>query len=241
MGKSTDGFDYDDPDETEAGSRRVIQGSKFVFTNESVWIDQDENEVPADRELIIAERVRLLQKWGKNGGPPLESRFLDPGEKKPDIEKLNDATPRSEWRTGFNGKPEGPWQLSWVVYLFDPKNGAKATYITSTTGGNMAIGALSEQVKNIRKLYGDDKIYPVVTLSDTFMPTQWGGRQRPDFKVLRFVRFGNGNEALSAPEKRALPPAKEAKKPAPETTGNTGIEVIEKPTLKEEVDDEIPF
>jgi hypothetical protein len=75
----------------------------------------------------------------------------------------------------------------------------------------------------MRKSRGE-KVCAVVTLSDTFMNTQFGGRQRPHFIVQRWVRLGGGEQpALAAPEPPSLP----------------GLEVVAEPTMSEQMKDEI--
>jgi hypothetical protein len=248
-----DGFDVD-ADESDIGPRRVIQGGKIKFTNDFVWTDSDEEEVPGELELVVADRARVLQKWGADGAP-LESRFLEPDEKWPDVDALNAKTPRSEWREGF-GNMVGPWQCSWVIYLLNPLTGDKFTYVTSTVGGHMAVGDLSDKIRVMRRLRGA-RVYPVVTLSDTHMQTKFGGRQRPDFKVVRWVAL-EGDTALPAPETpRALPaqeqsaaavvPSTTAPEPKPKKSAagkkvdTSGMTVVEEPSTEEVLGDKIRF
>ena len=221
----TDGFDIDI--EEQDFPRRVIQGGKLKFTNDGIWVDSDENEIPPTLELIVVDRQRTLQKWGRDGAP-LESRFLEPDEPWPNIEALNNSAPRSEWREAF-GQMQGPWQCSWILYFFDPVSGDKYTYVTATTGGHMCVGDLSDKIKMIRKVRG--RVHPVVTLATTHMNTKFGGRERPSFKVVRWVRLG-GDGIL--PASSETPPAL----PAQDTPG---MAVVEEPTVAEIVNDKIRF
>jgi hypothetical protein len=115
-----------------------------------------------------------------------------------------------------------------------------------------------------------EHVYPVVTLSDTFMNTRYGGRQRPYFKIQRFITFGSellpppdsptlagppsnppaltGSAAAPIPETK---PAAETKPPAetkPSKQGGmktvdaqSGLKTVDPPTAKEVVKDEIPW
>ena len=94
------------------------------------------------------------------------------------MEALNDATPRSEWTEGPDGKPRGPWQAQHVVYLLDLKTGERFTWPTGTIGGARSVSDLVDKTKWMRRFRGP-AVYPVVTLSDCFMNTRFGGRQRP--------------------------------------------------------------
>jgi hypothetical protein len=67
----------------------------------------------------------------------------------------------------------------------------------------------------------DLNVHAVVTLGDTFMKTKWGGRQRPHFKIVRWVRLG-GEAGV---EVAALPPA---------TTP------VQEPSVSEDLNDALP-
>jgi hypothetical protein len=101
---------------------------------------------------------------------------------------------------------------------------------------------LVDQIQLMRKVRGQH-VYPVVELSHTFMPTRYGGRERPCIIIEKWISFGPDGGVLPAPHAPSLtgpaaenPPA--AAKPAP-----TKAEFLEvKPvSAKEVVDDEIRF
>jgi hypothetical protein len=217
-----DGFDVDAEKQDNDAKQRVIQGVRLRFTNDFVWTDDDEEEIPKDLELVVVDRQRVLQKWGPDN-VPLETRWLTPEEKWPDVEKLNAAVPKKEWRDGING-PTGPWQCQWVLYLLNLQTLDKYTYPTSTTGGHIAVGDLSDRIKTMRLLRGA-RVYPVVRLSDAFMNTKFGGRQRPAFKIMRFIEMGPDGTTLPAGDTQAL----------------THERVVEEPTTKEVLNDSVDF
>ncbi len=190
--KRSDGFDDDD-----GVGASIIKGEKLKFTNTGEWVDGDGDPIAADREFLIVELMKVNQKW--IDGKPVETHILGSGECFPDIEKLNAEAPRSEWREAF-GKMAGPWQNSFVLYLLDPKTMRGFTFPTSTAGGFRAVFELKGDVYRARMLQGDN-VYPVVTLADTHMKTQYGGRQRPAFKIVRFVPIGGqARPLLEQPE-----------------------------------------
>ena len=139
-----DGFDgFTDEAEGEDQDRfvggRVIQGTRINFTNEAIWVDAAKEKLPSDLELIVVDIGRVVQKWGKDNlpsGPPIT---LEPNQKFPDINALNEKCPKSEWRERF-GKLEGPYQAQYVVYLWDPAvTMNKYTWPTSTIGGHICV------------------------------------------------------------------------------------------------------
>jgi hypothetical protein len=196
----------------------IIQGNLIKFTNEAQWVLRDGNELSANLELIVVDVARIVQKWWDQ--QPVETIILEPHQKFPDIEEMNEKVPRKEWIEGPDGKPRGPWQAQHVVYLLDPNPMDKYTFPTGTTGGRIAVGDLRDKIILRRRLQGPN-VYPVVRLSDTFFPTRYGGRQRPSFKIERWVRLGGeGGEvqALSPPTppittKEADLPLQEVKEP----------------------------
>jgi len=127
-----------------------------------------------------------------------------------------------------DGKPQGPWSCQWVIYLIDPSTLDKFSFPTNTTGGHIAVGDISDRIKNMRRFRGEH-VYPVITLSDAFMNTRFGGRQRPHFEVKRWVKL-DGERG----EVEALPPP-------PQQTTALSLSEVKEPSLKEEMADEIPF
>jgi hypothetical protein len=210
-------------DTDDKQSDRVIQGTRLVFTNDFVWETSDEEEFPGNRELVVVETLRILQKWIEHR--VTETVHVAADQKWPNVDKLNDQCPRSEWQEqGQNGQPQGPWQRTRVVYLVDLETMEKFTFASGTIGADIGVHELRDRIR-MRRRFSGATVYPVITLGDTFMSTRWGGRQRPDFKIVRWVQFGHDNKALPAPAPTALPPAstKEAldkfaddKKPEPE-------------------------
>src|SRR5262249_3800737 len=98
--------------------------------------------------------------------------------------------------------------------------------------------ALVAQTKLMRS-YKGEFVYPLVELSHTFMPTSYGGRERPNLVIKNWVRFGEGGSlVLPTPNKPALTTVES--KPAA-TSNPLGMQVVEKPTAKEVTEDEIIF
>jgi hypothetical protein len=131
--RAIDGFDgFEDAvegEEDRAPSNRVIQGTLVKFTNEYTWTTPEGEELPPDLELVVVDIGRVVQKW--KDGNPVETVVLAPGEKFPNIEKLNAQVPRSEWAEGPNGKPRGPYQAQHLVYMVDLKTMTKFTFATA--------------------------------------------------------------------------------------------------------------
>jgi hypothetical protein len=223
-----EGYVDDVEGEQEQSSGRLIQGVHTKFTNEAAWIRNDSgDELPAGLELIVLEILRVVVKWGEDRPIDEETRILAPGERWPDIAALNDASPKSEWREGPDGKMHGPWMAQRYVYMVDPQTMTRFTWPTSTTGGRICIDDIVDRTKLTRK-YRGAHVFPVVTLGNVFMKTRFGGRQRPTFEVVRWIPLGDGG-ALPAPDlpKLQSPP--------------TAPTEVKPPSAKEVTDDEIKW
>jgi hypothetical protein len=220
IAKTHDGFDYEDGTEGEERTS-VIKGTLVKFTNDASWVVHGDEELPDDLELAVIDIGRVVQKWAD--GNPVETRVLAPDEKFPDIKQLNADTPREEWIEGPDGQERGPWQAQHLVYLLDLETMDVYTYATGTVGGSIAVRDIRERTNWMRRLRGSD-VFPVVTLSDVHMNTRFGGRQRPHFKVARWVALGsNGGDGVAVEGPKA-----------PQLTA------LKKPTVAEEIGDELP-
>jgi len=218
-----DGFDtYGEVDQ------RLIQGMQIKFTNEYTWVTKAGEEMPTNEDFVASEVKRVEAKWTKDKNAPPQTRVLLPGEKFPDMKKLNDETPRSEWVEGPNGEAKGPWEIQHYLYLLN-RLMKRYTYVANTIGGNIAVPELVQQVRDARLVYGPDT-YAKVRLSDTWMKTRYSpaGRQRPHFIVVGYVRrrgSGGGGKQVELPD----------------LTETGKLEHLDKPTAKQVLDDEIAF
>jgi len=217
---NVDGFaGYESGDQQQTSN--VIQGSVVKFSNEANWVTRDGMELSPDFELAAVDVARVVQKWQDQ--MPVETRKLGPGEKFPDLDQLNTDTPRSEWGKGPDGQPRGPWQKQHILYLLDPATLDQFSFPTGTIGGAAAISELVLKIKWMRKLKGPH-VFPVVCLSDKFMQTKFGGRQRRNFLIKRWVTMGNGGEEqvlLPAPAAPSLAPGQAA---VPENSADESAE-----------------
>jgi hypothetical protein len=184
----------------------------------------DGEDLPSELELIVVDIGRVVQRW--KSGQPIETIVLAPGQKYPDINELNAKVPRTEWEEGPDGKPRGPWQAQFIVYLLNGQTMDRYTFPTGTTGGAIAVRDLVDRTNWMRRLRGPG-VFPVVALADAFMRTRFGGRQRPRFDIKRWVKFGDDGAALPAAETPLLP--------------NQGAQEVMAPTAVEATGDSIPF
>jgi hypothetical protein len=241
------GFE-DSVEGAEEQSNRGIQGL-VKFTNEALWVTREGEELSDKLELIAANIERVVQKWTPDNSAPVETIILEPGQKFPDVKKLNEEAPKSEWVEGPDGNPRGPWQAEYRVYLLHFESMERYTFVTTTIGGGIAVRELRDKTMWMRRFRGT-QVYPVVTLSDVFMNTRFGGRQRPHFVIVRWITLGPEHiGALPMPEQPTLtgsaaaptPSTKSAPDQPAATSTPSGMRTVEPPTAKEVTGDEIRF
>src|SRR5262245_42557662 len=179
-----DGFasGYSEPLALGGGSSgaNVPSGEKLKFTNAAVWTDPNGDVVRA--KLVALNVINRVQKWPGDGGPPVETITLEPGEAWPDIAALNERC-KHEWYEKF-GKLVGPWMGEHVVLFFDPANMTRYWWPspTQTIGACICVRSIIEQTQLMRR-FKKALVYPLVELSHTHMNTQFGGRERPHLDI----------------------------------------------------------
>jgi hypothetical protein len=178
------------------------------------FVTREGEVIGPERELVALGLKKVVQKFV--GRQLMESTVVPDGERVPDIEALNESAPKEEWGRDFNGNPQGPWILCLVLKLLDLDTMDRFAFVTTTKGGAIAVGDLSDKTKIMRKFRGRD-IAPVVSLNTTpFRITRLNvTRQRPDFRVLRWIKLGDAGGGLPAPEApKPLPSPAPAERPA---------------------------
>jgi hypothetical protein len=223
-----DGVEGDDRPEG-AG---IIRGNLVKFSNEAAWVLRDGDELTADLELVAVDIARVVQKWFDQ--QPVETIILQPHQKFPDIKKMNEETPKEEWVEGPDGKPRGPWQSQHILYLLDLETMDRYTFPTGTAGGAIAVRELRDKLMWMRRFRGSN-VYPVITLADTFFPTRFGGRQRPHFKIVRWVSLGGEGGQIEA-----LPPPPPPRPLQTAAQPDVPLREVQEPSLAEDMNDGIP-
>lgn len=202
-------------------SRRVIVGTKIMFTKQGKWINGGTKEpLQEGLKLVVAEIARVIQKWDDDLPVDGCTRFLDQYEAVPDLDQWNEEIPKAQWGEGPDGKARGPWAVQWVVYFLDPKSMGKYTFPFNTIGGRMALEALTDATRSKRLITRQPNWYPIVLLRSTiFVSKRFGDIPRPNFEIVDWVQLG---QDTSAP---ALAPAspKESLEDKSDRAADTGL------------------
>ena len=179
-------------------SDRTIKGTQLVWNDALHWRDRDGLKPPA--QLLVVGVDAILQRWKQGLPEVIRDKPL------PDPNDLNSAIPVAEWETGIDGQKRPPWADTVVVYTINPATGSFYTFVSSTTGGRIAVDHLNESVSGMRMLRGD-RVLPLVTLGERPMKTRFGVKSRPHFEIVDWKEAGVPVLREEAP-KAALPASK---------------------------------
>jgi hypothetical protein len=224
----SDGFNQ--PDE----ANRIIVGLMEKF-NDGEWTT---GGLPADkkRRIVAVATNTIIQRW--KDGETIETITEKP---LPDVKLLNETVPREEWEIGING-PREPYQITHVVYLLNLDDAERTTFINSTVGAAIAVSRLKDKVVWMRRMRGEN-VFAQLDLTWAPMPTRFGMRKRPEFRIIGWIVLGPGGGALppSSEQPKQLPPAAPKQDVGPRQTAPLAPKKVEEPSLAEELDDDIPF
>jgi hypothetical protein len=225
-------------------------GARLLKFVDGQYVTREGEVIEPNRELMVLGLKKVVQKFV--GKKLVETTIVPDGEPAPDIKAMNEKCPREEWGTNLNGDPAGPYVLVLALKLLEEKGMNRFVFVTQSKGGGIAIGDLSDKVKIIRRIRNDNNIVPVVSCHSINFPIKRLNitKKRPDFRVLRFTKLGNGGGGgLPAPEapKPLTPPTAASSTPPPSerniSTPTTSIGTPVAPTtLSEEMGgDTVPF
>jgi hypothetical protein len=114
---------------------------------------------------------------------------------------------------GLDGRPADPWVFQYLLPFENPASGEVVVFVTSSFGGRRAIADLcSAYVRRTKKVTNCGQ--PIIKLATTEMPTKKFGKvPRPNFVIVGWD----------------------------EPSSDSDIEVMPPTTLKNKLDDSIPF
>jgi hypothetical protein len=189
-----DGFDADAQDP----ARSPIRGVNMKFVGGKYFEFGDEINVDGKQYAVI-DRLAGWQKL-EQGCPPEYVMQIrgEPRPARPDV-------PEANWPLSINGsgKREHPYKWTQYLRLLDIETGELSTFWSNTTGGNIAIGELSDQVSFMREVRPN--AIAVIALDSSEMPNEFRTK-RPRFRILgwREREGANAAPALPAPEQKPL-------------------------------------
>ena len=168
-----------------AGSSTII--GKMLKFNDSRYIPDKTETLPEGTTRVAGSVITAWVHWEDKR--PIDHRVTHVGQSHPLRDELPDQD-KTEWPLGLNGEPSDRWRDTRYLHLIDPNTGADYTFVTESYGGRKAIGALKQQIANVRTAHPG--ALPLVQLASAPMKTRFGPKPRPDFKVVGW-RGGKGD------------------------------------------------
>lgn len=207
-------------DAAAEASERTIRGTLLKFADWRWTAGKEATAVESGTKLVALATTAGWVRW--EGGKPAEHRMRAPGRRLPDRDELG-YDDESAWAEGpGGGEPKDPWQNTRWVYLVDPQTAEAFTFTTSSWGGRGAVTDLGDQIARMRTVHPD--AVPIVALQAAEMPTKYGRKSKPVFKV---VGWKSADSDKPAPVERQIS-ARE-------------VQQAKQMIATREMDDEIPF
>jgi hypothetical protein len=199
----------------EAGERQ-IRGRLLKFADWTWTAGKENEEIEDGTRLVAMATAAMWQRW--EDSKPVETRIREPGRRLPERDELG-YLDENKWEPGPSGDPQDPWRNTRLVYLIDPQTAEAFTFSTSSWGGRGAVNDLGDTIQRMRTVHAD--AVPIVELRSAEMPTRYGRKSKPVFKI---VGWKSASGEGPAPVERQIT-AQEAKREVD----------------RREMDDEIPF
>ena len=103
----------------------------------------------------------------------------------------------SKWERGLDGRPADPLQDSREILFANPTTFEAYTFCTSSLGGRRSVDELDSAMRNARRIRPD--AVPLVSLESQPMPTRFGVKCRPYFRILNWSTPGAEQPAIAPP------------------------------------------
>ena len=134
------------------------------------YVTREGEVIEPSREMIVLGLKKVVQKFVAQ--KLVDTIVVPDNEKMPDVAAMNEAAPREEWGTDLNGNPVGPYVRVLVLKMLDANTMDRFAFVTSSVGGSIAVGDLSDKTKVMRRLNGAN-VTPVVSCSITNFKTRF--------------------------------------------------------------------
>jgi hypothetical protein len=204
-------------DAAAEASERMIRGTLLKFADWRWTTGKEATPVADGTKLVALATVAMWVRW--ESGKPAEYRMRESGRRLPDREELG-HNDESQWDKDLSGEPQDPWRNTRLVYLVHPLTAEAFTFSTSSWGGRGAVSDLGDQIARMRSVHAD--AVPIVELRAAEMPTKYGRKSKPVFKIVEWKTA-------------------DAEQPAPVERQITLQKAKQEVARNNDMDDEIPF
>jgi hypothetical protein len=222
-------------DAAAEGAERMIKGRILKFADWRWTAGKEAEEVASGTKLVAMATSAAWIRWEEKR--PVEYRIRQPGQRLPERKELG-YDDETKWEQNPSGEPQDPWCNTRAVYLVDPETLEAFTFSTSSFGGRQAVIDLGDQIARMRTVHSD--AVPIVALQAAEMPTKFGRKSKPVFKVMGW-KTANAGAAIEDGGKSK--PAVTRTAPIERQLSKREEKEAERTSLKREIDDDIdiPF
>lgn len=203
-------------DAANEAAEQTIRGTLLKFADWRWTAGKEATPIPDGTKLVALATAAGWVRW--QDAKPVEYRMREPGRRLPEREELG-YDDQGDWEAGPDGEPKDPWANTRWVYLVDPQTAEAFTFTTSSWGGRNAVATLGDQIARMRSVHAD--AVPIVELRAAEMPTKFGRKSKPIFKIVGWKSAGG---EASAPVERQI-----------------SAQAAKKEIDQHEMDDEIPW
>jgi hypothetical protein len=214
-----DGWD----DAAAEGETRMVRGSLLKFSDWRWTVGKEATAIDSGKRLLAVATSAAWIRW--QDGKPVEYRIRRPGERLPEREELG-FDDETEWDTGPSGEPKDPWANTRLLFLTDPATAEAYTFSTSSYGGRAAVIDLADAIQRMRLAHPNAT--PIVELHAVEMPTRYGRKSKPLFKIVGWQSANVEGEPVKPAIVERILPLEEVKR-------------AERQIRDREIDDDIPF
>jgi hypothetical protein len=181
---------------SERGGNALIKGIIIKFADSVYRANKTEviEQAPHGPTFMATGVVTAWVHW--KAGKPIEHKITHTGQLHPYREDLGDDD-KTEWELGIGEKPKDPWKDTRYLYLVDLRTGKTYTLVGDSAGMRQAAGELKDAIATVR--LARPGALPVLQLATGSMPSQFGPRPRPDFKIIDW-RGGGPTATAQAPQ-----------------------------------------
>jgi hypothetical protein len=204
-------------DAAAEAAERTIRGTLLKFADWRWTAGKEATPIADGTKLVAMATAAMWVRWQDR--KPVEYIVRQPSRRLPEREELG-HNDESQWEEGPDGEPQDPWRNTRLVYLIDPASAGAFTFSTSSWGGRGAVTDLGDQIARMRTVHPD--AVPIVELRSAEMPTKFGRKSKPVFKIIGWKTAAD--TAATVPAERQI-------------TAKTAEEEVR----HREMDDEIPF
>jgi hypothetical protein len=174
---------------------RSIEGELLTFATRQYFVGGSKyrKELATGTSLAALSVKAVWKRWQDKRVVEL---ITEVGGRYPRREELG-YRDESKWERGLDGRPADPLQDSREILFANPTTFEAYTFCTSSLGGRRSVDELDSAMRNARRIRPD--AVPLVSLESQPMPTRYGVKSRPYFRILNWSTPGAEQPAIAPP------------------------------------------